>query len=161
MIGIIVCVAASRCVQRIHLKVLANWCDWHPVTLLFVYSICLSLPVLPACLWLGLWVTHLQPWQQSHCKGQFSGNADAWKTEGSSLTGPLYPSFRSEFGFSALHSDVSITVPSSCLYLTVSCNWQWDVLDKSSDNENSTFQAAVPVTHFSMQACCKRTMREA
>lgn len=68
------CPRQCPCIHHCHsllegnsLRVLASRLERHPATVLFVYSTCLPLPELLACLYLGLWVTHLQPPQQTHC----------------------------------------------------------------------------------------------
>lgn len=50
---LLVCWASSAFTED-NLRVRANRFEWHPATVLFVYIILLSLPELPACLYLGL-----------------------------------------------------------------------------------------------------------
>lgn len=114
-----------------NLRVLANRFEWHPANNLFVYSVCLSLPELPACLYLGLWAP-----QQTYCWGQFR----QWKclTPGKQkgqCTGEVVAGESGRYNSVLdirllLHSSsyISITVPNCCLSLTVSCYCQWKVL---------------------------------
>lgn len=129
-----------------NLRVLANRFEWHPATVLFVYSVRLSLPELPACLYLGLRVTHLQPPQQTYCWGRFR-HWKCWRLEnGRNAAGEsgIIHLFWIQVCFrSSQLTSLSLTP------LAV-CDWHWAVIATGNsyspwplDNENSQFQAAV------------------
>lgn len=126
-----------------NLSVLANRFEWHPVTALFVYSVRLSLPEPPACLYLGLRVTHLQPPQQTYCWGQFR-HWKSWRQLKSRKAGKV--SILPTFLDISLESPtgVSIAVPTCSLWLTVICDCQWKVLQPLALKQwKQQFQAAV------------------
>lgn len=148
-----------------NLRVLANRFEWHPATVLFVYSVRLSLPELPACLCLGLWVTHLQPPQQSYCRGRFR-HWKCWRLENGRNAAGESGHYIPLLDISLLlqfPTDISITVPTGCLWLTLSCDWHWKFLQPLALRQwkQPVSGCCVSVTHSSMRAYCKRTIRDA
>lgn len=147
-----------------NLRVLANRFEWHPATVLFVYSVRLSLPELPACLYLGLRVTHLQPPQQTYCWGWFR-HWKCWRLEnGRNAAGEsgIIVLFWIQVCFRSSQLTFLSLTP-LVVWLTLSCDCHWKFLQPLAFRQwkQPVSGCCVSVTHSSMRAHCKRTIRDA